>query len=165
VIKFNISMEEDKLKSIRRKAKNKGLFAFDATSSIRLVKWGPKMHWNKSKLTNSKEGLKKDAIRGSPEVKEVDLSPNEETRKQYKKKLSTNAKTFIKFQPFKKQNSRIKSNYNINSKNILKEYCPYNSNNQREKIMKKNKSSYFELKTQSRKNSPNGIYIYVFIFL
>ena len=38
IIKFNISMEEDKLKSIRRRAKNKGLFAFDGSSSIKLKK-------------------------------------------------------------------------------------------------------------------------------
>jgi hypothetical protein len=45
--------------SIRRKAKNQGMFVFDPTSSIRLARRADKLKLSKGKFTNSKERKKK----------------------------------------------------------------------------------------------------------
>ena len=58
VLKFNISMEEDKLKKIMNHAKNKGLFAFEPTSSIKFKHRASKIR-SISKQDSSKGWSKK----------------------------------------------------------------------------------------------------------
>jgi hypothetical protein len=91
-IRFNISLEEDKLKSIRRKAKNQGLFIFDPAKSIRKVANLQLQEQNNdfSKSLNLSKNCKH-----SPNVSHGHLESTFPKRKKVVDRSKTKAQSFI----------------------------------------------------------------------
>ncbi|CAI2373712.1 unnamed protein product [Moneuplotes crassus] len=151
VIKFNISMEEDKLKSIRKKAKDKGLFKFDATSTMRLVKANSQVRKSKPKNFIKKPELQFCSV--SPKVSTQKNSPIGYNRRKFMKKLSNHSQTFLAMNPSK--NRRMKSNLEFGPKGSVEWPCNYKSNGEFGKTSFRKKQNFKDLKCFSRKLSPN----------
>lgn len=115
-LKFNVSLEEDKLKSIMRNAKNKGLFAFEPTSTIRIARRSSKIRTNRSKISLSKRSTKINSSIRSPNVSHTDLSPEQEYNR--RNALTSKAQSFVAFRPPSRQRSQHKVNVDLNQKSL-----------------------------------------------
>ena len=117
VFKFNISMEEDKLKSIMNNAKSKGFIKFDPSISIRISKNSSK---SKLKPFEKNSSIKRDSKPKSPNVSHQEIDENASNMSK-PKRFNPKAKSFLSCCPSKsaKFNSSSPQNRDLNS-NMLK---------------------------------------------
>ena len=128
VFKFNISMEEDKLKSIRNNAKSKGLFRFDPSNNIRLSKVSSKLQLRPSDKNASINSKRSSKVR-SPNVSHQEIEDS--TSKSSKaKRFNLKSRSFLSHYPTKsiKFSSNSPTNSNLkNDKIKLKELSSINT--------------------------------------
>lgn len=152
MIKFNISMDNDKLKSIRRKAKNKGLFAFDPASSIRLKRVSAVKN-SISRFSTSKSGVRYKSPTNASIVSQQN-SPHLLVPQQRENAVRTKAQSFISLQP-KMHTIYQKSPKNLNSASLDLHPTSYRSITNTKKSCPK-PFKKFKKQIKTTQNSPSG---------